>query len=173
MNNKQSKKQLAQLLCTHDLGNDIGLVSRGDSISYVLHAVSRGAQTVCILRDDTDVFLLLVHWCHRANVTCPILMEMWDGTVLDINDTVSRLGSTCTGILGMDALSGSDTVSYLKGKGEFSALKVENQNNGLDSVLGEMNASEGDLMATLPAFTWYSTPRRRAIQLMLQAMTFF
>ena len=47
-----------------------------------------------------------------------------------------------------------DTVSYLNGKGEVSALKVLNQNNitGLDSVLGEMDASEADLMATATAF---------------------
>ena len=57
MKNKQNKKQLAQLLCTHNLGNRIELGSRADSIvkhdeadisliSYMLHAVSRGAQTV-------------------------------------------------------------------------------------------------------------------------------
>ena len=67
----------------------------------MLHSVSRGAQTVRILSDETDVFLLLVYWCYRANVTYPIQMEKWDGTVLDINDTVSRLGSTCSRILGM------------------------------------------------------------------------
>ena len=108
-----------------NLGNKIELVSRADIIvkhdevdisliSYMLHAVSRGAQTVRILSDDTDVFILLVYWCHKANVTCPIQMEKWDGTVLNINDTVSRLGSTCSGILRMHALSGCDTVSYLK-----------------------------------------------------------
>ena len=54
----------------------------------------------------------------------------------------------------MHALSGCDTVSHLNGKGKVSALKVLNQNNitGLDSVLGEMDASEADLMATATAF---------------------
>ena len=151
-----------------NLGNKIELVSRTDSIvkhdeadisliSSKLHAVSRGAQTVRILSDDTDMFIIFVCWCHKANVTCPIQMEKWDGTVLNhsdlrdavvddlsdiyvwrmvlnINDTVSRLGSTCSGILGMHALSGCDTVSYLNGKGKVSALKVLSQNNitGLD-----------------------------------------
>ena len=120
----------------------------------MLHAVSRGAQTVRILSDDTDVFILLVYWCHKANVTCLIQIEKWDGTVVNINDTVSRLGSTCSGILGMHALSGCDTASYLNGKGRVSALKVLSQNNitGLDSELGETGASEADLMATATAF---------------------
>ena len=54
----------------------------------------------------------------------------------------------------MHALSGCDTVSYLNGKGNVSALKVLNQNNitGLDSELGETGASEADLMATSTAF---------------------
>ena len=100
------------------------------------------------------VFIILVYWCHEANVTCPIQIEKWDGTVLNINDTVSRLGGTCSGILGMHALSGCDTVSYLNGKGRVSALKVLNQNNitGLDSELGEMDASKAGLMATATAF---------------------
>ena len=148
-------------------------VSRADSIvkhdeadisliSSMLHAVSRGVQTIRILSDDTDVFILLMCWCHKANVTCPIQIEKWDGKVLIINDIVSRLGGTCSGLLGMHALSGCDTVSYLNGKGRVSALKVLNQNNltGLASVLGEPS-------------TWHFTPRRRAIQSILQDMTFF
>ena len=53
----------------------------------------------------------------------------------------------------MHALSECDTVSHLNGKGKVSA-KVLNQNNitGLDSDLGEMDASEADLMATATAF---------------------
>ena len=122
-------------------------------ISYTLHVVSRGAQTIRILSRYRRV-VFLVCWCHKANVTCPIQMEKWDGTVLNINDTVSRLGSTCSGFLRMHALSGCDTVSYFNGKGKVSALKVLNQNNitGLDSVLGETDASEADLMATATAF---------------------
>ena len=64
------------------------------------------------------------------------------------------VGSTCSGILGIYALSGCNTVSYLNEKGKVSPLKVLNQNGvtGLDSVLGEMDASEEDLMATATTF---------------------
>ena len=88
-------------------------------------------------------------------VTCCMQMEKWDGTVLDINSTVSRLGSTCSGNLGIYYMhSVCHTVSYLIEKGKVSPLKVLYQNivTGLDSVLGEMDASEEDLMATATTF---------------------
>ena len=83
---KQAKQEAARTTA---------LVSRADSIvkhdeadislnSYMLHVVFRGARTVRILSDDTDVFILLVYWCHKANVTCPVQMEKWNGTVLNI-----------------------------------------------------------------------------------------
>ena len=64
MKNKQNNKQLAQRICTHDLGNNIKRVSRAGSIvkhdeadisliRYMLYAVSRGAKTVRILSYDT------------------------------------------------------------------------------------------------------------------------
>ncbi len=123
-------------------------------ISYMLHAASSGAQTVRILSDDTDVFVLLVYWCWKGAIVCHVQMEKWDGSVLEINATVTKHGEKCRGILGMHALSGCDTVSYPTGKGKISALKVLNQTDiaGLDSVLGEENATYSDLMATGTAF---------------------
>ena len=66
MKNKANKRQLSQLLCTHDIGSNIELVSRTDSIvrhdeadisliSYMLKAAAAGADIVHILSDDTDV----------------------------------------------------------------------------------------------------------------------
>ena len=161
MKNKDNKRELAQLLCTYDLGYNIHLVSRAKSIaqhdeaditliSYMLHAAERGARTICILSDDTDVFVLLVYWCWKCSVKSRVQMLKWDGVVLNINATVSKLGDKCSGILGMHALSGCDTVSYPNGKGKVSALKVLTQTNiiGLDSILGEVDASETDLIKT-------------------------
>lgn len=65
----------------HDFGGNTELVSRADSIvmhdeadisliSYMLHVASGRARTVCILSDDTDVFVLLVHWCWKRGLTC-------------------------------------------------------------------------------------------------------
>ena len=81
-------------------------------------------------------------------------MEKWDRSVLDINATVTKLGEKCQGILGMHALSGCDTVSYPSGKGKISALKVllENDMPGLDTVLGEDDSSQCDLVETGTSF---------------------
>ena len=100
MKNKANKRQLSQLLCTHDIGSNIELVSRTDSIvrhdeadisliSYMLKAAAAGADIVRILSDDTDVFVLLVYWCKKADVSCAVQMERWNGSVLDINATVT------------------------------------------------------------------------------------
>ncbi len=163
MKNKDNKRQLSQLLCTHDLGSNIELVSRNDSIvqhdeadisliSYMLHAASAGARTLRILSDDTDVFVMLVYWCRKAGISSRVQMEKWDGSVLDINATVAKLGDKCNGILGMHALSGCDTVSYPNGKGKVSALKVLTQNDlaGLDSVLGDEVATQSDWWQVAP-----------------------
>ena len=43
--------------------------------SYMLKAVAKGAQTIPILSDDTDVFVLLVYWTSRMPVVANIQME--------------------------------------------------------------------------------------------------
>ena len=149
MKNKANKRQLSQLLYTHDIGSNIELVSRTDSIvrhdeadisliSYMLKAAAAGADIVRILSDDTDVFVLLVYWCKKADVSCAVQMERWNGSVLDINATVTALGDKCRGLLGMHALSGCGTVSYPNGRGKVSPLRVLTQTDidELDSFLG-------------------------------------
>ena len=60
--------------------------------SYMLKAGAEGTQTIRILSDDADVFVLLVYWTSRMGVVAKIQMEKWNGDVLDINETVQRLG---------------------------------------------------------------------------------
>ena len=75
--------------------------------SYMLNAVEEGAQSICVLSDNTDVFVLLVYWTSRMQVVAKIQMEKWNGDVLDINETVKRLGPRkCSQLLGLHALSG-------------------------------------------------------------------
>ena len=67
MKNKTNKRRLGELLCTHNIGDHIEMVSRADSVvthdeadvSLMLDAARRGAKTVHILSDDTDVFVLM------------------------------------------------------------------------------------------------------------------
>ena len=132
----KNKNLLNNILCSYPLPHNIQLVNMLDCVvthdeadvtlcSYMLKPVAEGAQTIRILSDDTDVFVLLVYWTSRMQVVAKIQMEKWNGDVLHINETVQRLGPRkCSQLLGIHALSGCDTVSYPFGKGKKSALKL-------------------------------------------------
>ena len=47
--------------------------------SYMLNAVEEGAQSICVLSDNTDVFVLLVYWTSRMQVVAKIQMEKLNG----------------------------------------------------------------------------------------------
>ena len=86
----------------------------------MMQAAGAGAPTIPILRDDTDVFVL-VYWVWKSNIHSTVQMEKWDSTILDINATVRALVEKCQGLMGKHVLSGCDTASCLwKGKGIFT-----------------------------------------------------
>ena len=112
-------------------------------ISHLLMAAESGAQVIRILSDDTDVFVLLVYWVYQRKIQATVQMERRDGVVWDINATCAQLGPKC-----LQILTGSDTTSYLYGKGKVSALKTLRAGdfNGLYSALGELDATHEELM---------------------------
>lgn len=112
-------------------------------ISHLLMAAEPGAQVIRILSDDTDVFVLLVYWVYQRKIQATVQMERRDGVVWDINATCAQLGPKC-----LQILTGSDTTSYLYGKGKVSALKTLRAGdfNGLYSALGELDATHEELM---------------------------
>ena len=60
--------------------------------SFLLEAAKSGQNVIYILRDDTDVFVLLAYWANRAALQCKVKIERWDGSVLDINAICTDLG---------------------------------------------------------------------------------
>ena len=165
LHNTKNKNMLNNILCGYSFQHNIQLVNKLDCevshaeaditlCSYMMKAAAHGAQTICILSNDTDVFVLLVYWTSKMQINAKIQMEKWDGDILDINKTVKLLGRRkCSQLLGAHALSGCDTVSYPFGKGKQSVLKVlENDIPGLDKVLGEPGATQSQLKATVDAF---------------------
>ena len=87
-------------------------------------------------------------------VAAKIQMDKWNGDVLDVNETVKRLGPRkCSQLLGVHSLSGCDTVLYPFGKRKQSALKLlEMDIPGLDQVLGQPVATHAQLKATADSF---------------------
>ena len=61
----------------------------------------------CILRVDTDAFVLLLYWVNLADIECKVQMERCDGSVLDTNATCPDLGQKCM------QLPGSLTLSFI------------------------------------------------------------
>ena len=45
-------------------------------VTIVLEAAKSGQSVICILSDDTDVFVLLVYCVKRADIQCKVLMEL-------------------------------------------------------------------------------------------------
>ena len=122
LHNSKNKNLLNNILCSYHLPHNIQLVNMLDCVvthdeadvtlcSYMLKPVAEGAQTIRILSDDTDVFILLVYWISRMQVFAKIQMEKWNGDVLVINETVQRLGPRkCSQFLGIHALSGFNKI---------------------------------------------------------------
>jgi len=156
---KSNKRQLASVLCTLSMGDTVTVETRDDGAfshdeadvtldSCDIQAASHSKSVICVLSDDTDFFVLLVYWVHRAGLQCMVQMERRDGTVLDINATCADLDKKFLQLLGVHPLSGCDTVSYPYGKGKISALNTLFPGDfpGLAHELGEVEATHTDLM---------------------------
>ena len=99
LKNSKNKSLLASILSGYPLQNNVQLVNKLDCLvtheeaditlcSYMLEAAASSGETIRIVCDDTDVFVLLVYWTWRKTIRKNIQMEKWDGTVLDIRSTV-------------------------------------------------------------------------------------
>ena len=91
----KNKSLLTSILFGHPLQNSVQLVNKLDRLvtraeaditlcSYMLEAAASSAETVRIVCDDTDVFVLLRYWAWRKTTSKNIQMEKWDDTVLDM-----------------------------------------------------------------------------------------
>ena len=90
MNSKANKKALVRVLSTFNLGNNVTMVGREESmyshdeahitiISYLLEAVKNGKNIVRVISDDTDVFVLLIFWVLRLQMTARVQLDRWCG----------------------------------------------------------------------------------------------
>ena len=115
----------------------------------MLEAAKSGQNVICILSDDTDVFVLLAYW---VDLQCKVQMERWDES--DINAICADLGQKCLQLLSMHALSGCDTTSYPYGKGNVTALNT--MVSGIYqclAIIGDIDTTHTELMnAPMPSF---------------------
>ena len=164
MKNTSNKQRLYHLLCTFQILENTYTIGKEDCsvkheeadtimISYVLKAAKEGKESIRVVSDDTDVFLLLVYWVWKSDIEMTVQMQKWNGEVLNINSTVKSLGTRCKSILGAHALSGCDTVSYPFGKGKKSVLKILDMDEcSYLEKIGDENATTKELLAASTQF---------------------
>ncbi|KAJ8870229.1 hypothetical protein PR048_029246 [Dryococelus australis] len=93
-------------------------------------AVSReNPEVISFVSDDTDVFVLLLHYYQECNVSACVLMEspVQERTIVDIGQTVRKHSSVISELLPANALSGCDTVACYFGIGKGQLLRYFDQ----------------------------------------------
>ena len=88
-------------------------------------AAENAESKITVVADDTDVFVLLLHYHHMANLKNVLMESPIKGrTVVDIGKTVHNHSEIVEGILPAHALSGCDTVASFFGIGKATVLKT-------------------------------------------------
>ena len=94
-------------------------------IPHVFHALKQGMQRVIVLSNDTDVFVILIHFYDYLNNNG--LSEFWmrksASDIILIHTLVGKLGATKVVLLAANFITGSDVTSRIGTK--LSALKAQ------------------------------------------------
>jgi len=123
-------------------------------IHQLLSIVQEGAsKNITVLCDDTDVFVLLLHFYQTENLNCNIIMESTsrDRKVVDIRLTVEKHKEIIPHLLAAHAVSGCDTVAQYWGIGKGTAVKKLQAGYKL-VLLGETNAPTADVIQEASVF---------------------
>ena len=113
--------------------------------TILIHQVSLfGSGKVIVVADDTDVFVLLVHFIFSGDIKASVVMQptSCETNVIDINATVEKHADIASNLLAAHALSGCDTAAPIFGIGKQTVIKVLKKG-------GLSLASIGDLTSPL------------------------
>ena len=83
-------------------------------------------KTALVVTDDTDIFILLLHFVHSANLTNRVMLmsPIQSRTVIDINETVRKHQDIIPSLMAAHGLTGCDTVATYFGIGKGITLKI-------------------------------------------------
>ena len=98
------------------------LIAQHSSISLSL--LGKSVHIVC---DDTDVFVLLVHYYNprcKGSYSTPMSSPVKEQAVLDIRVTVEAHSDIADGLLAIHGLSGADEVASFHGIDKATIVKV-------------------------------------------------
>ena len=109
-------------------------------VQQVLKCVGE-AQSISVISDDTDVFVLLLHHYQMAGLEVPLTMESpsKEMVILDIKLTQAKHKEIVTNLLPAHAISGCDTVACYLGIGKGRVIKHLKEGCDL-SAIGNVDA---------------------------------
>ena len=109
-------------------------------VQQVLKCVGE-AQSISVISDDTDVFVLLLHHYQMAVLEVPLTMESpsKESAILDIKLTQAKHKEIVTNLLPAHAISGCDTVACYLGIGKGRVIKHLKEGCDL-SAIGNVDA---------------------------------
>ena len=104
-----------------------------------------------IVADDTDVFVLLLHFCCKedipASMSVLIISPIHGRSVIDINATVNQYHDIIPNLVAAHGLTGCDTVAPYFGIRKSVALNVLRSEVHSLSYIGDTNCSLSDTMS--------------------------
>ena len=107
------------------------------------HSLCRGASSVCIFSQDTDVFVLALAHSASLHGTVYILTgQKSKRRVLNVTAIADKLGPTvCGALIGLHAFTGCDAISAFSGKGKARGLKLVKGNGNLAGAMAALGQS--------------------------------
>ena len=117
----------------------------------VVYLASLGCCSIKVISDDTDVFVLLVHYYAEKNFTSTMEPASQGHSSANIGSTFAKHRSIAPQLLSAHALSGFDTVASYFGIGKIKVVKVLVEGNRLNH-LGNLSANQKDVLYELTPF---------------------
>ena len=124
--------------------------------------VEQGAECVSVMADDTDVYILVLHYYNQKELNIPMFMEspVHGRQTIDIRATAKAHANILPKLLAAHGLSGCDTAAPCYGIGKMKILKTLKQGNHSLSCLGDSNAIWPDVKhATSFMLACYGVPK--------------
>ena len=126
-------------------------------------AVEQGAECLAVMADDTDVYILLLHYYNRKELSIPMFMEspVHGRHTIDIRATAKEHANILPNLLAAHGLSGCDTVAPCYVIGKLKILKTLKQGNHSLSCFGDSNANWPDVVKQATSFmlACYGVPK--------------
>ena len=110
----------------HQRSDMVNTQEEADTILVCQVHSEQDARTFVVVADDTDIFLLLLHFVYSRDITCKVYMlsPSRGRHAVDINSTVQQHQTIISDVLAAHALTGCDTVASYFGIGKGKTLNA-------------------------------------------------